>query len=79
MKRISIITKNLPTVENITNSVGNDVPNQFIITTKDSILFQSYSTLIALKTGGKTYLDRSSWDYSIITGKYPLIKLLVKS
>ena len=51
---------------------GNLVPNQFIITTKDSIYFQSYKTIIAQvsKKNQKIYLDSNFWDYSRTTSKY---------
>jgi len=49
----------------------NGVKNQFIITTKDGIYFQSYNSIIAFKSkDGKTYLDNYYWDYSTTTGKY---------
>jgi hypothetical protein len=32
--------------------------------------FCSYSTIIAAEIQGKTYLDKSKWDYSVTTGKY---------
>ena len=49
----------------------NGVKNQFIITTKDGIYFQSYNSIIAFKSkDGKTYLDNYYWDYSKTTGKY---------
>lgn len=59
-------------VENMKSSKGNLVPNQFIITTKDSIYFQSYKTLIARinKKTNKVYLDTNYWDYSRTTSKY---------
>lgn len=70
MKRITTIIKDLPRVENMTSSRGNDVPNQFIIYTKDSVIFQSYSSIIAVVNNGRTILDRETWDYSTTTGKY---------
>ena len=55
-------------------SVSNEwgVPNQFIIRTNDGIYFQSYYSIIAFQSNkdGKTYLDKSKWDYSRTTGKY---------
>ena len=49
----------------------NNVKNQFIITTKDGIYFQSYNSIIAFKSrDGKIYLDNYYWDYSTTTGKY---------
>lgn len=58
------------TVCNMTGHSGREVPNQFIITTKDASYFQSYRTIIACRTNGKVYLDKDSWDYSTTTGKY---------
>lgn len=46
------------------------VANQFIIETEEATYFQSYSTLIAVKQYGKTFLDKNSWDYSVTTLKY---------
>lgn len=64
------IIKNLPKVENMQSDNGNDIPNQFIITTKGATIFQSYSSVIAVKTDDKIYLDENKWDYSQTTGKY---------
>jgi len=49
---------------------GNNVPCQFIITIGGDVFFQSYETVIAAKVKGKTYLDKSKWDYSATTAKY---------
>jgi hypothetical protein len=69
-------------VENMTNSKGNKVPNQFIITLNtgdanyafNTQYFQSYHTIIAKKTLGNgrciIYLDRNKWDCSKTTGRY---------
>ena len=69
-------------VENMTNSNGNKVANQFIITDeRDTRFFQSYSSIIAKVpvnskfSPDKMYfepieLDRNKWDYSNTTGKY---------
>lgn len=57
-------------VVNMTSPSGNDVPNQFIIYTPYGTIFQSYSTIIAIVTGGTVYLDRDYWAYSTTTGKY---------
>jgi len=57
-------------VENMTSSRGNDIANQFIITTNNGVYFQSYSSIIARISKGKTVLDRNKWDYSVTTGKY---------
>jgi len=58
-------------VQNMTSSRGNDVPNQFIIRTKEGVYFQSYNSIIAFQPyNGKTQLDRRTWNYSTTTGKY---------
>ena len=59
-------------VENMRSPRGNPVPNQFIIRTDNATYFQSYQTMIAVKTQGRfgVYLDRNAWDYSRTTGKY---------
>lgn len=70
-------------VKQMTNNNGQAVKNQFIITeegrgalgnfTKREI-FQSYETIIAVKTywpdETRIELDANSWDYSKTTGKY---------
>jgi hypothetical protein len=49
----------------------NKRPNQFLIVTPDAHYFQSYESLIAVRTNeGKIYLDINYWDYSTTTGKY---------
>ena len=50
---------------------GNPIPNQFVITVKGNIYFQSYNSII-VKMGNdrQTYLDERYWDYSVTTGKY---------
>ena len=58
------------TVKNMTLSNGNDIPNQFIITTPKARIFQSYKSVIAKIEGGKVTLDRTYWNYSTTTGKY---------
>jgi len=66
------IISDLPVVQNFTSSNSNDVPNQFLIKFKDKIVFQSYSSIIAVKvhSTGKIYLDANKWDYSKTTGRY---------
>lgn len=54
----------------MTSTRGNLVPNQFLISTDEGLYFQSYNSLIALKSNGKIYLDDNYWDYSKTTGKY---------
>ena len=49
----------------------NNRPNQFLIVTTEGHYFQSYKSLIAMRTNeGKIYLDVNRWDYSTTTGKY---------
>ena len=58
-------------VRNMTGRTGREVANQFIIEGEHGgIYFQSYDTVIACRKDGKVYLDESSWDYSVTTGKY---------
>jgi hypothetical protein len=61
---------NFQSVSNMTSHNGNDIPNQFEIQTDKGLVFQSYSSVIAAKVGGKVYLDADKWDYSVTTGKY---------
>lgn len=71
MKRVSTILKNVPQVENFKPANGNDVPNQFKIITGDAVIFQSYSSVIAVKMNdGRVLLDEKTWDYSRTTSKY---------
>lgn len=71
-------------IENMTSSKGNQIANQFII--KGVILeglhpgdggqlqgtmFQSYDSNIAFVSyGGKVFLDKKYWNYSVTTSKY---------
>lgn len=57
-------------VKNMKSLNGNPVPNQFIIETKNGMIFQSYQSVIVEVQNGKTYLDKNKWDYSKTTGKY---------
>ena len=57
-------------VSNMRSNAGNDVANQFIIERGKSTYFQSYRTIIAKVTNGKTVLDRDAYDYSVTTMKY---------
>ena len=58
-------------VKNMTSGKGNEVPNQFLITTPEGIYFQSYQSTIAFKPyHGKIQLDERTWDYSNTTSKY---------
>ena len=58
-------------VKNMTSNAGNEVPNQFVITTPEGRYFQSYRSIIAFKPyHGKIQLDEDTWDYSNTTSKY---------
>jgi hypothetical protein len=59
-------------VENMTNSRGNKVKNQFCIQDNGFIYFQSYDSIIAKKEveGNNITLDRTYWDYSTTTGRF---------
>lgn len=58
-------------VENMVSLRGYSVPNQFIITTKNGKIFQSYNSVICIiNNNGKTTLDEKYWDYSTTTSKY---------
>ena len=55
----------------MTSARGNKVANQFIIETGDQTWFQSYNTMIAVKSeSGQVTLDSDAWDYSVTTSKY---------
>lgn len=45
-------------------------PNQYVIKSDGARIFQSYDSIIALKTDGMVILDENKWDYSRTTGKY---------
>lgn len=50
-----------------------EVANQFIMTTRDGVYFQSYDSVIVfvpLSDAEKTQLDVNYWDYSRTTAKY---------
>ena len=57
-------------VRNMTSSNGNLVPNQFVIDDGNKTVFQSYSTIIAVKEKGKVTLDSNALEYSNTTLKY---------
>ena len=57
-------------VRNMTGRSGQPVKNQFILEDGKSTIFQSYDSIIAMKSGERTYLDKYRWDYSTTTGKY---------
>ena len=63
--------------KNIISDRGNPITNQIIITDtkKDSVTFQSYDAIIAVKTWDKNgkrkvLLDEYFWNYSRTTAKY---------
>ena len=63
--------------KNIISNKGNSITNQIIITDskKDSETFQSYDSIIAVKTWDKNgkrkiLLDDYYWNYSRTTAKY---------
>jgi hypothetical protein len=68
-EEINELVRNAPSVENMTSSRGNTIPNQFIIYGGDWTLFQSYSSPIAMRKGGRVYIF-PKWNYSVTTGKY---------
>jgi hypothetical protein len=57
-------------VSNCTSRNGNKVANQFIIEVNNSIIFQSYDSVIAKKENERIFLDEKYWNYSKTTGKY---------
>ncbi len=71
MKATTVKNKlgNFVSVENLTSSNGNDVPNQFNLRFENGKVFQSYNSLIAIKIDGKVYLGKD-WNYSKTTMKY---------
>lgn len=56
-------------VSNMYGGKGNAIPNQYVLNFEKGTVFQSYKSLICIKTNGKTYLT-PQWDYSRTTGKY---------
>ena len=57
-------------VENFTSN-GNKIANQFIYRDDEKTVFQSYSSVIAIRyPDGRIELDADKWDYSKTTGKY---------
>lgn len=60
-------------VENMTSErSGKPVANQFIIRDPEAetIVFQSYGSVIVKQIGRSVYLDERFWDYSVTTSKY---------
>lgn len=52
------------------NGINGPIKNQFIVRFENGTVFQSYFTIIAVKSEGQVFLDVESWDYSRTTGKY---------
>lgn len=51
--------------------ITNLAKNQFVISTKNGLYFQSYETLIAFKpNNGDTSIVTSAWNYSATTLRY---------
>jgi len=58
-------------VSNMCGPNGNVVKNQFEISINSvGIYFQSYDSIIAIKTPDGIVLDKNYWDYSVTTGRY---------
>ena len=58
-------------VENIVSDKGNMIPNQFVMTNNNTIVFQSYeSMIVTIDESTKTVLIGADYDYSVTTGKY---------
>lgn len=69
----------IPKVRNLESPrSGEPVKNQFVIEYGDFEIFQSYSTIIAIKGNGKIILDNSAYDYSITTSRYLNVFLSMK-
>jgi hypothetical protein len=67
---------NFRTVSNMRSNKGTIISNQFIVETDTETIFQSYATIICIRTHeGKIILDESAWNYSKTTGKYRNIML----
>ena len=63
-------------VSQMINNNGNAAANQFIITEKNKVVFQSYRTIIAEEhNNGKIVLDSNALDYSRTTSKHLYIFL----
>ena len=58
-------------VQNMTNTRGNKVPNQFVIECNGAETFQSYDSVIAIRQAdNRIVLDSNYWNYSITTSRY---------
>jgi hypothetical protein len=56
-------------VSQMINKKGNSAKNQFIITTNNAILFQSYNTAICKIENNITFID-PEWNCSVTTLKH---------
>ena len=54
----------------ISDFSGRAVANQFVVYEPNKVIFQSYSTRIAVIEGNKVSLSYNMWDYSRTTLKY---------
>jgi len=68
--QIEFMKSQCPKVSSMQSSNGNDVPNQFIITTYGKTIFQSYNSVIAVKYSDGSVVLGEDWEYSTTTGKY---------
>jgi len=59
-------------VRNMTSDTsGREVPNQFVISYGDVVMFQSYkSPIVEINFSEKKVTVYSSWNYSRTTGRY---------
>lgn len=57
-------------VKSLTNSNGNKVANQFVVTTAEGTFFQSYGTIIAGYTNDGLVFDADYWNYSRTTSRH---------
>ena len=64
-------------VENMQNTRGNKIPNQFVLRTIDGVYFQSYQTVIAFRPVdiALPILLDPKWNCSRTTSKYRTIFL----
>ncbi len=54
---------NFVNVRSMVSSNGNEVPNQFIITTDLGAIFQSYKTIIAFeRNDGEVFLETNNFN-----------------
>jgi hypothetical protein len=66
-------------VKNMISEKGNDIPNQFEISTPQGLYFQSYNSIISfVDNTGQIWLDEYKCEYSVTTCKYRNIFLREK-